>query len=114
MNSVRASLPKDPQAPKDETTSILYITEVLNKIYLLPSKIKTLITLINTPYTGKDIRILEQQVKQELREEIIGDLFYICDNLDRPEILDNKTLRLQSGARYGYQGRGIEKERLLY
>lgn len=114
MNDVKVSTPSNTQQHKtQDQLSILYIAEFLYKIYCLPDKIKILITLINIPYTGRDIQILERDVKEVLSEEIINYLFYICNNLDKPKILDNKKLLLKSGTRYGYQGRGIERERLL-
>jgi hypothetical protein len=94
---------------EDGEPSILYVAELVDKIFALPGKIKALQTLLNNPYNGRDVRRIEQQVKQELRQEITDDMFFICDNLNRPELLGNRMLKLASAARYGWSGRGLGK-----
>lgn len=108
----------DKQAPpsrsagnsnKDEFN--LYFVELLNKSYAVPGKIKALTDLIIVPYTGKQFPILDEQVKEKLRDEIVDDLFFIIDNLNRPQLLGNRMLKLATAVRYGWNGRGLNNRR---
>lgn len=90
-------------------SSLPYSTELIDKIYSLPVKIKTLRNLLNRNPSpqGKEIIILEQEIIDKLRREIIDDLFCICYNLNRPEILGNNMIKISNTSRYGWFGRGL-------
>ncbi|MDR4510995.1 MAG: hypothetical protein MRJ93_04740 [Nitrososphaeraceae archaeon] len=97
---------KNTQRETSES-SVLYLNELLDKTYAIPDKIKKLSTLITVPYTGHEFPILEEQVKEQLRTELVDDLFFIIDNLNRPQLLGNRMLKLASAVRYGWNGQGI-------
>jgi len=90
-------------------SSLPYSTELIDKSYSLPAKIKDLLTLLNNHlYQDKEIPAFECEVIDELRREILNDLFYICHHLNRPEILDDRMIRFYVTQRYGWSGRGLE------
>jgi hypothetical protein len=63
-------------------SSLPYSTELIDKSYCIPAKIKNLLILLdNHSFQNREIRSFERQIIDELRREIIDDLFYICYNL---------------------------------
>ena len=91
-------------------SSLPYSTELIDKSYSLPAKIKDLLNLLNNNNSCQDkgTMILEQQIVNKLRREIIDYLFYICYNLNLPEILGNNMIKFSNTSRYGWSGRGLE------
>ena len=92
-------------------SSLSYYTELIDKSYSLPAKIKDLLTLLNNNNSCQDkgTMILELQIIDELRREIIDYLFCICYNLNRPEILGNNMIKIYNTSRFGWSGRGLER-----
>jgi len=92
-------------------SSLSYSTELIDKTYSLPVKIKDLLTLLNNnnSYQDKGTMILELQIINNLRIEIIDYLLCICYNLNSPEILGNNMIKIYVTPRFGWAGRGLEK-----
>lgn len=90
--------------------SISYLDDLIYKTFQLYRAVKTVGVLLNNPYDGHDLWRLDQQVYEQLRMTILNDLSYIVDNLNRPEILGPKMIKLSIAPRYGWSGRGIENE----
>ena len=95
-------------------SSLAYSTELIDKIYSLPVKIKTLLRLLNkkSSLQGKEIKIFEKTIIDELRREIIDDLVCICFNLNQPDLLGNNMIKFSNTSRYGWSGRGLERRDL--
>src|SRR5215207_449581 len=90
-------------------SSLPYSTELIDKSYCIPAKIKNLLILLdNHSSQNREIRNFERQIIDELRREIIDDLFYICYNLNQSEILGNNMIKLSITSRYGWSGRGLD------
>ena len=90
-------------------SSLPYSTELIDKSYCIPAKIKNLLILLdNHSSQNREIRNFERQIIDELRREIIDDLFYICYNLNQSEILGNNMIKLSNTSRYGWSGRGLD------
>ena len=92
-------------------SSLPYSNELIDKSYSLPTKIKELLTLLNNNNSCQDkgTMILEQQIVNKLRREIIDYLFCICYNLNHPEILGNNMIKICNTPRFGWSGRGLER-----
>ncbi len=89
-------------------SSFEYSVEVLHNCFSLTAKIKDLQTLLNNPSYQKEIRAIESDVKKGLRRDILDNLFYICQYLNRPEILHDVMIRLYVAPRYGWSARGLD------
>ena len=90
-------------------SSLSYSVELIDKSYCIPAKIKKLLTLLdNYSSQNREIRSFERQIIDELRREIIDDLFYICYTLNQSEILGNNMIKLSNTSRYGWSGRGLD------
>ena len=90
-------------------SSLPYSTELINKSYCISAKIKNLLTLLdNHSSQNREKRSFERQIIDELRREIIDDLFCICYNLNQSEILGNNMIKLSNTSRYGWSGRGLD------
>ena len=99
----------------ESVSSLPFNIELIDKSYSLPVNIKNLLTLLNNNNScqGKESRRLEQQIINELRQEIIDNLFCICYNLNRPEILGNNMIKFFNTSRYGWAGRGLEPHHMI-
>jgi hypothetical protein len=90
-------------------SSLPYSTELIDKSYCIPAKIKKLMILLdNHSSQNREKRSFERQIIDELRREIIDDLFYICYNLNQSEILGNNMIKLSNTSRYDWSGRGLD------
>jgi hypothetical protein len=78
-------------------SSLPYSTELIDKSYCIPAKIKNLLTLLdNHSSHNREKRSFERQIIDELRREIIDDLFCICYYLNQSEILGNNMIKLSN------------------
>lgn len=73
-------------------------TELKNNIFDLQVLTETI--------TAADFEMLTKEEKEKIRGKILNRLYNICNQFNTSKILGNRMLKLSTGARYGWSGRG--------